>query len=30
MAQYKQWFEQDFTQKIEIRHCESVMFAGDD
>lgn len=30
MAQYKQWFEQDFTKKIEIRHCESVMFTGDD
>lgn len=30
MAQYKQWFEQDFTEKIEIRHCESVMFTGDD
>ena len=30
MAQFKQWFEQDFTEKIEIRHCESVMFTGDD
>lgn len=30
MAQFKQWFEQDFTDKIEIRHCESVMFTGDD
>lgn len=30
MAQFKQWFEQDFTEKIEIRHCESVMFSGDD
>jgi len=30
MAQFKQWFEQDFTEKIEIRHCESIMFTGDD
>lgn len=30
MAQFKQWFEQDFTEKIEIQHCESVMFTGDD
>jgi hypothetical protein len=30
MAQFKQWFEQDFTEKIEIRHCESMMFSGDD
>ena len=30
MAQFKQWFEQDFSQKIEIRHCESIMFTGDD
>lgn len=30
MAQFKQWFEQDFTKPIEIRHCESVMFTGDD
>lgn len=30
MAQFQQWFEQDFTHKIEIRHCESVMFTGDD
>lgn len=30
MAQFKQWFEQDFTDKIEIHHCESVMFTGDD
>lgn len=30
MAQFEQWFAQDFTEKIEIRHCESVMFSGDD
>lgn len=30
MAQFEQWFNQDFTEKIEIRHCESVMFSGDD
>ena len=30
MAQFKQWFTQDFTEKIEIQHCESVMFTGDD
>lgn len=30
MAQFEQWFDQDFTEKIEIRHCESVMFTGDD
>ena len=30
MAQFEQWFNQDFTEKIEIRHCESVMFTGDD
>lgn len=30
MAQFEQWFDQDFTEKIEIRHCESVMFSGDD
>ena len=30
MAQFKQWFEQDFTDDIVVRHCESVMFTGDD
>lgn len=30
MAQFKQWFEQDFTEEITVRHCESVMFTGDD
>jgi len=30
MAQFEQWFSQDLTEKIEIRHCESVMFSGDD
>lgn len=30
MAQFQQWFNQDFTEDIEIRHCESVMFTGDD
>ena len=30
MVQFKQWFTQDFTEKIEIQHCESVMFTGDD
>lgn len=30
MAQFEQWFNQDFTHKIEIRHCESIMFTGDD
>lgn len=30
MAQFKQWFDQDFNEKIEIHHCESVMFTGDD
>ena len=30
MAQFEQWFNQDLTEKIEIRHCESVMFSGDD
>lgn len=30
MAQFEHWFDQDFTEKIEIRHCESVMFTGDD
>ena len=29
MAQFQQWFNQDFTEDIEIRHCESVMFTGD-
>ena len=27
--QFKQWFQQDFLEKIEIRHCESIMFTGD-
>ena len=30
MAQFKQWFDQDFTEEIKVRHCESVMFTGDD
>ena len=30
MAQFKQWFTQDLTESIVVRHCESVMFTGDD
>ena len=30
MAQFKQWFSQDFSEDIVVRHCESVMFTGDD
>lgn len=30
MAQFEQWFAQDFRKPIFIRHCESVMFTGDD
>ena len=30
MAQFKQWFYQDLTEDIVVRHCESVMFTGDD
>lgn len=30
MAQFKQWFDQDLTDDIVVRHCESVMFTGDD
>jgi hypothetical protein len=30
MAQFKQWFYQDLTENIVVRHCESVMFTGDD
>lgn len=30
MAQFKQWFEQDFMRPIKVQHCESVMFTGDD
>jgi hypothetical protein len=29
MAQFEQWFDQDFKKDIKIRHCESVMFTGD-
>ena len=29
MAMFEQWFEQDLAEKIEIRHCESVVFTGD-
>ena len=30
MAQFEQWFSQDFTDDIIIRHRENVMFSGDD
>lgn len=30
MAQFEQWFSQDFREDIVVRHCESVMFTGDD
>lgn len=29
MAQFEQWFSQDFTDDIIIRHRENVMFSGD-
>ena len=29
MAQFEKWFTQDLTQPVEIRHCESVVFTGD-
>lgn len=30
MEPFSQWFYQDITQKVEIRHCESVVFTGDE
>ena len=30
MAQFEQWFSQDFHDDIIIRHRENVMFSGDD
>lgn len=29
MAQFEKWFTQDLTQPVEIRHCESIVFTGD-
>ena len=29
MAMFEQWFDQDLAEKIEVRHCESVVFTGD-
>ena len=29
MARFERWFTQDLTQKIETRHCESVVFSAD-
>ena len=29
MQTFEQWFEQDLTQPIITRHCESVMFTAD-
>ena len=29
MAQFERWFTQDLAQKIETRHCETVVFSAD-
>ena len=29
MAMFEQWFEQDLAEKVEVRHCEGVVFTGD-
>ena len=29
MAQFERWFTQDLTQRIEVRHCENIVFSAD-
>ena len=29
MAQFERWFTQDLNEKLEIRHCETVVFSAD-
>lgn len=29
MAQFERWFTQDLAQRIEVRHCENIVFSAD-